>query len=114
MLTVGGVISGYCATESFVRATSPMMTSTMEMTMAKTGRSTKKRANIGTPLPSARSTACPGRLFRPGHAYLVGPDLHPVAHPLDAVDDDPVARLEPVPDHQQPVLEPAGRDVPAL
>src|SRR4029077_13846666 len=45
--TVGGTTSGYCAIGSAWRATRPMITMTMERTVAKTGRSTKKRANIG-------------------------------------------------------------------
>src|SRR5262245_11403767 len=43
--TVGGVMSGYWATGSRKAATPPTSTMTSEMTQAKIGRSTKKRAN---------------------------------------------------------------------
>src|SRR5262249_2829119 len=45
-LTVGGVISGYWAIGNLISATRPMMMMTMEMTVAKTGRSTKNRASM--------------------------------------------------------------------
>ena len=43
---VGGATSGYWAMGRVVRATRPRSTITMERTVAATGRSTKKRANI--------------------------------------------------------------------
>src|SRR5689334_17765093 len=45
-LTVGGTTSGYCAIGSDWRATRPMITITIDRTVAKIGRSTKKRANM--------------------------------------------------------------------
>jgi len=43
--TVGGVTSGYCATGRLKTATPPARVITTEMTVAKMGRSIKKRAN---------------------------------------------------------------------
>src|SRR5437763_16452390 len=42
-LTVGGAMSGYCATGRRQNATPPTITNTMETTAAKIGRSMKKR-----------------------------------------------------------------------
>src|SRR5687768_13424767 len=44
--TVGGATSGYCESGSCERETAPIMTMTSERTVAKIGRSTKKRVNI--------------------------------------------------------------------
>src|SRR5690349_17757802 len=44
---VGGVMSGYCATGSDVSATDPASVTMMLITLAKIGRSMKKRVNIG-------------------------------------------------------------------
>src|SRR5690606_18077340 len=46
--TVGGVISGYCATGSMKAATPPISTMTIDTTQAKIGRSMKKRESIGS------------------------------------------------------------------
>src|SRR5215472_14136741 len=66
-LTVGGTTSGYCAIGSFWRATRPMITMTIERTVAKTGRSTKKRANIGdsydVPFAGAVAAGGTGRML---------------------------------------------------
>src|SRR5215218_3169547 len=45
--TVGGVISGYCATGKFISAMAPASVTTMDSTAAKIGRSMKKRENTG-------------------------------------------------------------------
>src|SRR5689334_16251743 len=83
--TVGGTTSGYCAIGSFWRATRPMSTMTSERTVAKIGRSTKKRANIGRALR--------GGLSRLGaHPHLLRRDGHAGADALDAVHDHPVGR----------------------
>src|SRR6185503_7113677 len=55
--TVGGTTSGYCAIGSPFSATRPMMTMTIDSTVANTGRSTKKRANIDRPQDSALGAA---------------------------------------------------------
>src|SRR6516165_2912026 len=47
--TVGGVISGYCATGSVNSATPPASTTTMDNTEAKMGRLIKKRENTERP-----------------------------------------------------------------
>ena len=44
---VGGTISGYCATGKVNRHTSPRMTVTMAMTLAKIGRSMKNSEIMG-------------------------------------------------------------------
>src|SRR5215468_8336244 len=62
--TVGGVTSGYCATGSVNTATPPASTKTTEMTVAKIGRSTKKRTTSG-----------------PHHVWDVGPGAKAVTHP---------------------------------
>src|SRR5262245_58701894 len=46
---VGGATSGYCESGKRKRETPPIMTMTTERTVAKMGRSTKKRVNIGKP-----------------------------------------------------------------
>src|SRR6185295_6604637 len=66
MLTVGGTTSGYCAIGSDWRATRPMMTMTIDRTVAKIGRSTKKRANIGgsyEAFGAAAAAGGPGRML---------------------------------------------------
>src|SRR5205814_6914980 len=70
MFTVGGTTSGYCAIGSFWRATRPMITMTIDRTVAKIGRSTKKRANIGPPLRRRLRGRGRGGLPRP-HAHLL-------------------------------------------
>src|SRR5438132_14276905 len=90
MFTVGGTTSGYCAIGSVCRATRPMITMTIDRTVAKIGRSTKKRANIG-PLLRRRLRGL-GRGGRPrAHAHLLRG--HRPARPdaLDPVHDHPVA-----------------------
>ena len=42
---------------------------------------------------------------------MLGIDLRPVAHPLDAVDDDPVFRLQALQNYLQAVAHPAELDV---
>src|SRR5688572_9216945 len=46
MMTVGGAISGYCATGSVALATRPAITITIAMTPASTGRSMKNFENM--------------------------------------------------------------------
>src|SRR5215467_14371387 len=66
--TVGGTTSGYCAIGSACSATRPIITMTSDSTVAKTGRSTKKRANIGGSYEAAFGGASaaaggPGRML---------------------------------------------------
>src|SRR5208283_2689213 len=110
---VGGVTSGYCATGSRTRATRPTRTITTERTVAKIGRSTKKRANMRGALSLLGGRfGCWGCCSRHGH--LFGNDLHAFADALDAVDDDPVLRPEARLDDHQAVEVPARLDLPAL
>src|SRR2546428_11086045 len=90
MFTVGGTTSGYCAIGSFWRATRPMITMTIDRTVAKIGRSTKKRANIG-PLLRRRLRGL-GRGGRPpAPAHLLRGHRPARPHALGPVHDHPVA-----------------------
>src|SRR5580765_8385509 len=61
-LTVGGVTSGYCATGNVHTATPPANVMTTEMTVAKIGRSMKKRENIkAIPTPKEFYNKAQGR-----------------------------------------------------
>src|SRR5947207_8256045 len=82
MSTVGGAISGYCATASSLAATSPARTMTIAMTAANTGRWMKKRDMV------CRSLA---RRFRL--------DRHARAQADDVVDDHRIAGLQALEDH---------------
>src|SRR5262245_59427216 len=101
---VGGATSGYCATGSRASATSPISGITIDRTVAKTGRSTKKRANI--PLPRDGLPVAVERLDG-----VVDPRA------LEAEDDQEVARREAPLVRQQDaaaVVEQATRvDVPS-
>src|SRR5262249_4910807 len=100
--TVGGTTSGYCAIGSFWSATRPMITMTIERTVAKTGRSTKKRANIACCL---RGRLRPGRRGRlRAHAHFLRRHGHTGTDALDAVHDPPVVRREAVGDGPEPAV----------
>src|SRR5579859_2887199 len=110
--TVGGATSGYCAIGSLSNATTPRITTTTDSTVAKTGRSTKKRDSTGDLSRSGRTGADRvrrnlGTLRRGGRGALSGSwsrgcrhgclswidnDTRPNA--LQSVDDYPVALLE--------------------
>src|SRR5204862_4596553 len=101
--TVGGTTSGYCAMGRLWSDTSPMITMTIERTVAKIGRSTKKRANISLLLRlrrRLRGGRCPWT-----HADLLRRHGHPGAHALDAVHDHPLAGRQPFGDGPQPALD---------
>src|SRR5262245_17073296 len=106
MLTVGGTTSGYCAIGRFWSATSPMITMTIDRTVAKIGRSTKKRANI-VPLLRGRLR----RLRRGGragaHAHLLRRHGRARAHALDPVHDDPLAGRESLGHGAEPAVHTA-------
>src|SRR5262245_15958292 len=91
---VGGTTSGYCAMGRPSIATRPMMTMTIESTVAKTGRSTKNRANMGPRL---------GRRRRQ-HVGALGLHGHAGARALDAVGDHPFAGPQTLGDDAQPAL----------
>src|SRR3982751_5753284 len=59
--TVGGVTSGYGATGSVKTATPPASAMTMEMTVAKIGRSMKKRENKSRTLGTNTGVDSPNR-----------------------------------------------------
>src|SRR5512137_2323104 len=69
--TIGGTISGYCATGRLLSATRPSSTMTMEITIATIGRLTKKRA-MG--LPRLAGGLCGGGAGR-GRRDRLGADL---------------------------------------
>src|SRR5947199_9536223 len=95
MFTVGGTTSGYCAIGSFWRATRPMITMTLDRTVAKIGRSTKKRANIG-PLLRRRLRGLAGGARPRAHAHLRRRPRPARPHARDPVHDAPVpARAAP-------------------
>ena len=56
--TVGGATSGYCATGSWVAATTPTITITTESTVAKIGRSMKKWEIISAFPPGEVPSQC--------------------------------------------------------
>src|SRR5882757_10420418 len=86
--TSGGAISGYCAKGSRVTATAPTITSTIDTTAAKIGRSMKKcdrRISVGPRLRGGGRGALPVRR-----------DLGAGARADQAVDDDVVIRRNPL------------------
>src|SRR5207247_2750950 len=104
MFTAGGTTSGYCAIGSFWRATRPMITMTIDRTVAKIGRSTKKRANIG-PLLRRRLRGL-GRGGRPrAHAHLLRGHRPARPHALDPVHAHPVAGRDALGHGATPVLD---------
>src|SRR3954452_221688 len=104
MLTTGGAISGYWAIGRRPKETTPRITNTSDTTPAKIGRSMKKRE-----MRISRSAASvgPGRSFASGcrgvgiAGRLLRRHLDAGTHPHQAVDDDPIAGLEPCRNHAQ-------------
>src|SRR5687768_7634760 len=90
MSTVGGAISGYCATGSSCAASSPASTMTMAMTPAKTGRWMKKRDTLSRLLHLHRGAR---------------------AQAGEVVEDHHVARLQALEHHPVPAEPRAGADV---
>src|SRR5260370_16992803 len=80
---------GYCAMGSWNMATMPTITMRIEMTMATIGRLMKNLAMA---------------LARPPGLGQRGLDLLAGFHPVDSLDDDPLARRQPLPD------DPEGAD----
>ena len=83
---------GYSATGSCTMATRPMITMRMEMTMATMGRLMKNLA-MGAP-PTSTAPGC-RRRARASSDLLAGP------HPVAALDDHPLAGLQPLGDDPQ-------------
>src|SRR5262245_121051 len=127
MEIVGGATSGYWAMGSLTTATTPMITMTIDKTMAMIGRSMKKR-DICYPLKGRHHE--PGNGFFSRHQHgrslpryrfarhfpLGGTDRHSRPGAIHALDDDPLCALQTGFDHaQSALLKSAGRcDVDAL
>src|SRR5262245_2549744 len=92
-------------------------------TVSRCGRS-PDRATVGRPWHSRREAQQATRpppvvlSFLVGwfsrcarHGSTLGLDFRPVAHPLDAVHDDPVPRLHALRNYLQPIAQPAELDV---
>src|SRR4051812_16989881 len=78
--TVGGVMSGYCATGSMKAATPPITTITIDSTQAKIGRSMKNLAISSAPQLFLRRD---GHRDYPGHHDLPAAQAqHPPHHDL--------------------------------
>src|SRR2546422_11570837 len=82
---------GYSAMGSCTIATRPMITMRMEITIATMGRLMKNLAIAGGLL---RGSGPRGRA-------RLGPDLLPRSHAIGALDDDPLAGLQPLRDDPQ-------------
>src|SRR5437764_6357792 len=98
-VTTGGAISGYWATGSERIAASPASTMKVEMTAAKSGRSMKKRDNMGVPSRLLGRGAVGGRsrFFSAGCRRRFGArqlDRRARLQPGDAVDDHVVAGIQ--------------------
>src|SRR5262245_30588900 len=85
--TVGGVISGYCATGKLKTARSPARVTIMDSTEAKIGRSIKNRENTVKPpnqrseVGGQRSDETVFRLLNPDFCLLIS-DLRPLTSDL--------------------------------
>src|SRR3954453_12961882 len=95
MVTVGGEISGYCATGSTCDAISPASVMMMETTAAKIGRAMKNRDMVIPYLAAVGVVAAAG----PGAFEAPGPDF-------------PEASLAPVPPEPYPFDAPPAADAP--
>src|ERR1043165_7887974 len=72
-VTTGGAISGYCAIGKERIAARPASTMKVEMTAANSGRSMKKRENIGAVLPVYFFALSAGAGSAPAGTALAGP-----------------------------------------
>src|SRR5688500_1748002 len=95
MRTVGGAISGYCATASRLAARKPASTMMMAMTPANAGRWMKKRDISGRSATSAR---------------LLHHHRHARAQAHEVVHDHRVAALQPIEHHPVGAQPGAGAD----
>src|SRR6185436_18946719 len=94
--TVGGAMSGYCATGRRPNETNPRITNTRDTTPAKIGRSIKKRemrmapeASVGRGRIGAGKRRC---IAAAGDRLRC--NLHAGTHPHQTVDDDPVVGIQ--------------------
>src|SRR3954452_2684674 len=98
--TPGGVIRGYWATGRVIRAMKPMSVMTTLSTVAKMGRSMKKRDSMAlvpsAPGPTRRLCLLPGgrggwrRLAQGRHGPGLRLDLHVRTNLREAADEDPI------------------------
>src|SRR4051812_19590189 len=125
--TPGGVIRGDWATGRDSSAAAPTSGMATLSTVAKIGRSMKKRDSMavgpagpgptGGPGASPRGRAPPRRLAQRRHGRGRGLDLHVRADWHQPADEDPVVRLQAPGNHAQAVLlkrpgrDPAGLDL---
>src|SRR5918995_6363426 len=93
-MTVGGAMSGYCATGSVALATKPAITMTIAMTPASTGRSMKNFENMSVARRGGLSLRLRGLGLRDDRDARI--QLHQV------VEDDGVASVQAFAD--DPVL----------
>src|ERR1700743_1502600 len=101
--TPGGVIGGYCATGNVKSAIVPARAMAMDSTVAKIGRSMKKRVSI--------SASRGGRIER-RHRRLLGRHPHVRPELLDRPHDDPVVLRQAARDRAEAVrLEGPGDDL---
>src|SRR3954454_4735043 len=91
---VGGVTGGYWDRGRVRTASAPARVKSAESTVAKIGRSMKKRGSTRALLLSGYRRLDRGR--------LLGHHLDPGSDPLEPADDHPVVRLDPLLDHPQP------------
>src|SRR5258705_5242944 len=92
-------MSGYWAVGSFVIATYPAIVVRIAMTIATIGRRTKNAPIVLLPGFFGRRGLDPCRPVSARRRGLLRRDLHAAAHPLDALDHDAVARIQPLLDH---------------
>src|SRR4029079_365248 len=92
---VGGARNGYCSKDSPRRVLSPSITMMIEMTMATMGRRMKKLAM------ALRPGGRRGRRRGVLDAHHLGLDLHAGASLLQTLDDDAIARGQPLVDDPQ-------------
>src|SRR5512147_1033926 len=96
--TVGGTISGYCATGNTSRAPNPRSTTNVLRTIAKRGRSMKKCARRMFLLPPD----APGRRF---DRTILGRDLGAFSGVEQSLNNHAIVRCEPRSDHSQTALK---------
>src|SRR5882724_11987552 len=89
--TSGGAILGNCETGSWTMAMTPMITVTIEMTIATMGRLMK---NLDIGLRRSGPWRCEFRFG--GHWKRSRVHDHSCLHSEDSFDDDPLARFEPL------------------
>src|SRR5919197_5199094 len=114
---VGGTTSGYCAIGRRSIAIAPTKAMISESTTAKRGRSMKKSAKCMARLLRAGWGARDGHALLRAHARphcLFRSYLDARAHPLDALDENPVIGLQPFRDDAQAIDHGSGLHWPVF